>query len=386
MKKVLFVATVLKKHINVFHLPYLKWFQDNGYETHVCARNDYEKFEKLELTYCDRFYDLPFERSPFNRGNLCVYAELKKIIQENDYDIIHCHTPIGGALTRLAARKARNNGTKVIYTAHGFHFFKGAPIKNWLMYFPLEKMLSKYTDCLLTINEEDYKISSKKFKADNSIMVKGVGIDTQKFMPITTNERENLRIDYGFSKDDFILIYVGELSFRKHQDLLIKTVHILKDKIKNIKLLLVGNGELTNEYKSVAKKLKVEKHVEFLGFRKDVNKLMSIADIAVSSSRQEGLPVNIMEAMGVGLPIVATDCRGNRDLISDGKNGFLVSDNNKDFAEKIETLYLDEILKNNMAKESVELIKPYTLKYIVKDMSIIYGSLVTSNKMIKDLY
>jgi glycosyltransferase involved in cell wall biosynthesis len=142
MKKVLFVATVVKLHIMVFHLPYLEWFKKNGFEVHVAARNDYENKDECKIPFCDRYYDLPFERSPLKNNNFYVQKKLKKLIEINKYDIIHCHTPIAGALTRLVARKSRKNGTNIIYTAHGFHFYKGAPIKNWLIYYPIEKWFS----------------------------------------------------------------------------------------------------------------------------------------------------------------------------------------------------------------------------------------------------
>ena len=145
MKKVLFVATVTK-HINSFHIPYLKWFKEEGYEVHVASNGN----EPIE--YCDKHYNLPFERFPLRKNNIKTYRELKKIINENKYEIIHCHTPVGGVLTRLAAKKARKKGTRVIYTAHGFHFYKEAPLLNWLIYYPIEKWLSRYTDCLITMN------------------------------------------------------------------------------------------------------------------------------------------------------------------------------------------------------------------------------------------
>ena len=138
MKKVLFVATVVKLHIMVFHIPYLEWFKKNGYEVHVAARNDYDNKDECIIPFCDRFHDLPFERSPIRKNNLQVYKDLKNIIDTEQYEIIHCHTPMGGAIGRLAARSARKKGTKVIYTAHGFHFFKGAPLVNWLAYYPAE--------------------------------------------------------------------------------------------------------------------------------------------------------------------------------------------------------------------------------------------------------
>lgn len=156
MKKVLFIATVVKHHIMAFHIPYLELFRKNGYEVHVAAKNDYENKEECNIPFCNKLFDLPFERSPMKQNNIYVYKELKNIIHSNNYNIIHCHTPVGGALGRLAARNAQEKGTKVIYTAHGFHFFKGAPLINWLAYYPVERWLARYTDVLITINKEDY--------------------------------------------------------------------------------------------------------------------------------------------------------------------------------------------------------------------------------------
>ena len=153
-KKVLFTATVVKTHINVFHLPYLKWFKEQGYEVHVAAKNDFVN-EPCTIPHCDKFYDINFARFPFSNANIEAYKQLKKIITENDYDIIHCHTPVAGVLTRLAARNCKN--TTVIYTAHGFHFFKGAPLLNWLIYYPVERFCARFTDKLITINKEDYE-------------------------------------------------------------------------------------------------------------------------------------------------------------------------------------------------------------------------------------
>ena len=190
MKKVLFVATVVKTHIMTFHIPYLEWFKQNGYETHVCAKNDYINKEECVIPYCDKFYDIPFERSPINPANISAYEQLKKIIDSNEYDIIHCNTHVGGVLTRLAAKKARQHCTKVIYTAHGFHFYKGASFKDWLLFYPVERYFARYTDVLITINKEDYS-ASQKFKAKKVVYVPGVCVDVNKFVRPNVDRKEN---------------------------------------------------------------------------------------------------------------------------------------------------------------------------------------------------
>ena len=177
MKKVLFTATV-DSHILHFHIPYLQYFHEQGYEVHV-ATNGTE-----EIPFCDVKHTVSFERSPFKANNIKAIKQLKEIIDKEKFNIIHCHTPMGSVVTRLAAKQARKKyNTKVIYTAHGFHFFKGAPILNWILFYPVEKWLSKYTDCLITINEEDYTLAKNKFHAKKVELVHGVGVDEKKWKP-----------------------------------------------------------------------------------------------------------------------------------------------------------------------------------------------------------
>ena len=311
MKKVLFTATV-DSHILHFHIPYLKMFKEKGYEVHV-ATNGTE-----EIHYCDVKHVISFERNPIKINNLKAIKKLKKIIDNEKFDIIHCHTPMGSVVTRLAAKKSRKNGTRVLYTAHGFHFFKGAPMLNWIIFYPIEKYLSKYTDCLITINQEDYDLAKKKFKAKQIELVHGIGVDENKFnFEMTKEEKHELRKSLGLKDDDFVIIYVAELIKRKNQGMLIKAVKELIDEGKiSIKVLLPGTDSLNGYYQKMAKDLDVEENIKFLGYRKDIPKLLRISDLYVSTANQEGLPVNIIEAMFCGLPIIATDCRGNRDLIN----------------------------------------------------------------------
>jgi len=373
MKKVLFVATVVKHHFMSFHIPYIKWFKENGYETHVCAKNDYDNKEDCVIPYCDKYYDLPFGRSPFDSNNIVAYKQLKKIIDSNEYNIIHCHTPVGGVLTRVAAIEARKNGTKVIYTAHGFHFYKGASIRNWLLYYPVEKWMAKYTDCLITTNNEDYKRVKNRFKAKSIKLINGVGVDLNEFKPQIHKMKSELRKEYAYNRNDFILFFAGELTYRKHQDLLIDAIGLLKDKIPNIKLLLAGVGDLSEKYQAQVNRLKIRENVHFIGYRKDIANIMALSDIAVSSSRQEGLPVNVMMAMAIGLPLVVTGCRGNSDLVNDGENGYVVGlEDIDEFVIAVEKLYASEELRNKFSQNNLVSINKYSLGNIRKKMGEIY--------------
>lgn len=367
MKKVLFTATV-DSHILAFHIPFLKYFKEKGYEVHVATNGD------EEIPYCDKKIKISFERSPFKLNNLKAISQLKKVVNKEKYDIIHTHTPMGSVVTRLASKQARKKyNTRVIYTAHGFHFFKGAPKKNWLLFYPVEKHLSKYTDTLITINKEDYELAKNKFKKCKDVQyVPGVGIDENKFnIKMTLKEKQELRKSIGLSKDDFVLIYVARMDKNKNQGFLIEVMKRLVPDYPKIHLLLVGPDELNGIYQEQAKE--VDRNVHFLGFRKDIAKLMKISDIAVSSSLREGLPVNIMEAMFSELPVVATDARGVRDLIENKKNGYIVEPNNMDeFIWYISQLYDKKELREKLSKNNIKKIEEYKLEKIIKQMGKIY--------------
>lgn len=371
MKKVLFTATV-DSHILQFHLPFLKLFKEKGYEVHV-ATNGNE-----EIPYCDIKHVIPFERSPFKLNNLKAIKQLKKICNEEKFDIIHTHTPMGSVVTRLAARQARKKyHTRVIYTAHGLHFFKGAPLINWLLFYPVEKYLSKYTDTLILINMEDYERCKKHFKKCKDIQyVPGVGIDEDKFnFEMSKEEKSELRKLFGLNDDDFVMIYPAEISVRKRHIWLVNTLSKLMKDNSNIHLLLPGKDSLNGECHQLVKELGLDKQIHFLGYRKDIPKLLKISNLALSSANQEGLPVNIMEAMYIGLPIVASNCRGNRDLVQDKIDGYLVElDDNTRFVESVYKIYSQSDESKVFCKKSKEIIRDYLLDKIMINMRRIYKS------------
>lgn len=373
MKKVLFVATVVKGHIDVFHLPYLKMFKEQGWETSVAAKNNFDKASECRIPYCDNYYDIPFKRNPFKLSNYNSYKELKKLIIEGNYDIIHCHTPVGGVIARLASKNYKENTARIIYTAHGFHFFQGAPLRNWLIYYPIEKYLSYYTDVLITMNQEDYDIVNEKFKNTQAIMTPGIGVNLEKFYTYDIEKNRILRLQHGFNEEDFILTYVGELSNRKNQNQIIETARLLQGRINNIKFLLVGTGKDSVKLKKKVRDLNLTDIVIFLGYRKDIVDLMNLSDVVVSTSKQEGLPVNLLEALSVGKPIIATNSRGNRDLVKDNYNGFLIEiHDSKDMSDKINQLYNNKDLQRNMSICSKKESRKYDIKNVLEIMKKIY--------------
>lgn len=366
-KKVLFVATVTG-HILAFHIPYLKMFKDAGFEVHVASNGE------QEIKYCDKHFNLNFARSPFSKNNIGAYRELKEIIEKENYNVIQCNTPVGGALTRMAAKKARKKGTRVIYMAHGFHFFKGAPIKNWLIYYPVEKYFSKYTDDLITMNDEDYNLAKKKFKAKNIHYISGVGIKKERFdITISDEEKMTLKKSLGLNENDVVITYVAELIKRKNQEMLITAMKDLASEHSNLKVLLVGNGAMTEEYKKLIDSYDLNKNVFLLGYRKDIPQLLNISDIYVATSKMEGLPINILEAKVAKLPVIATNSRGQRELIKNNENGFLIEVGDVEaLKKKIKILCEDSALRKKFARSAQNGIEKYFLENVYEEVKRIY--------------
>ena len=374
-KKVLFVATVVKTHMMQFHIPYLKMFQEMGWETAVASRNDYEDPADCQIPYCDAYYDIPFERTPWKKQNYQAYRMLKKIIDEGEFDIIHCHTPVGAMIARLAAVSARKKGTKVIYTAHGFHFFDGAPLMNWLLFYPAEKFLAPLTDVLITINKEDYHRARKKMRCKRIEYVPGVGIDTNKFRcaPVDLAKK---RQELGFRKEDFLILTVAEMTPNKNHITVLNAMALLKDReeFANIHYLIVGRGVMRESLQDSAWSLGIGEHVHFLGYRTDAPQLYRCSDMFAFVSFREGLSVALMEAMSCGLPIMCTKIRGNTDLIDDNVSGIFTENNAEAVAESILRLYRDPEFRVSLGAHASEKVMVFDEENVLDQVKEIYLS------------
>ena len=374
--KILFVATV-RSHIGQFHMPFIKELKRLGCEIHGAYKDNSDLKKGLDLSPLDKVFEVPFSRSPYSTDNIKAYKVLKKIIDENDYDAIHCHTPMGAVVTRLAAKAARKKGTKVIYTAHGFHFYNGASKKNWLLFYNVEKYLAKYTDCLITINSEDYKLANEKqFDIDKIYHVNGVGVDIGRFHNIDENEKHNLRAEFGYGDDDFLMIYPADFCDRKNQNMLFDMLKILLEMHDNFRLLLPGLEEKAQPFIDYAKSLGVFDKVDVMGYRRDIDKLVGMCDVSLSSSKQEGLPINLIEAMAIGNAIVATDVRGNNDLVENGRNGYLVPLNDsKAMADAVLRIYDNKDLAAQFKENNKEMVQKYSEQSVIDEMLKIYKDL-----------
>lgn len=297
----------------------IKELVEAGHTVDIAANTDISNVPVEYMELGCKVMPISCTRSPLNKGTLTAVKELKRIVSEGEYNIVHCHTPIAAMCTRLACRKFRKNGTKVFYTAHGFHFYKGAPLKNWLLYYPVEKICAPMTDVLVTINQEDYALAQKKLKAGKVVYVPGVGIDVAKFADAVV-DRDMKRDEIGVPKDATLLLSVGELSVRKNHEVGIKAIASLKN--PSIHYAIAGKGSKQEYLKTLSRELGIESQVHVLGYRTDITELCKTADVYLFPSFQEGLPVSVMEAMASGLPVICGEIRGNVDMI-DRNGGFL---------------------------------------------------------------
>ncbi|GHU52373.1 putative glycosyltransferase EpsD [Bacilli bacterium] len=345
----------------------MRWFKGQGWQV------DYAAAGAEEIPDCDNRYTIDMSRNPLSLKSIHAIKQLKIILDQGGYNIVHCHTPIASVVTRLAAKSVRKKGLKVIYTAHGFHFYKGAPLLSWLIYYPIEKYLAKSTDCIITINDEDFNRAKNKFlNCRNIEKIDGVGVDLAKFTPFTDNEKVKTRKELGYSTADFIITNVAEINKNKNQVLLVTTLPQLIKSIPSIKVLFAGT-ENYSKVRAIVKRLHLESYVDFLGYRNDIDRLVGISDIAFSASLREGLPVNIIEAMASGIPIVCSKNRGHNSLIDDKKSGLLFEANNtQEMIHCIVSLYENSDFAQKLAQESLRHSKRYSLNFAVTKMANIY--------------
>lgn len=349
MNKVL-VLTSVASMIDQFNIPNIKLLQSLGFSVDVacnfnvgntCSEERINKLKKNLKVLNVHYYQIDFSRNVLNiTKNLKAFWQVKCLMEKKDYSFVHCHSPIGGVVGRICGKLKR---TKVIYTAHGFHFYKGAPYKNWLIYYPIEKIFSYFTDTLITINKEDYALAQKKMKAKEIVYIPGIGIDLKKYrrtQQARVEKRKQLEID----DQTLILFSVGELNKNKNHQIIIKSLANLSKTINYI-YIIAGKGELENSLKKLIAEVGLNKKVKLLGFRDDIPELFAAADLFIFPSFREGLSVSLMEAMASGLPVICSRIRGNLDLI-DSKGGLLFDPHNE--AECLQTI--NEILNNDLSQ------------------------------------
>lgn len=371
--KVLFTASVYR-HFTTFHIPYMKMFQSKGFEVYAAANSE-DQIEKVELESLGiKCIDIPFSRNPLSLKNIIAYYKLKKLSKKFKFTLVHTHTPVASVLTRRVFKKI--GGVKTIYTAHGFHFYKGASKINWLIYFNIEKIAAKWTDHLITINQEDFQNAKLLGYSENQVSyVHGVGIEPQ--VPKNDFNKEiALKKEFNIKDNDVIVSCVAELNFNKNQMFLLENWNEIKEKCPNAKLLLIGKGDQSDYYLNYTNTNHLE-GVVFTGYRRDVLDILQISDIITLVSKREGLGKCLLEGMICKLPCIVTNTRGPRDLVTENVNGYLIElDDDKGLISKFVKLLNDKQLREDMGKESLKIVEYYHLEKVLIEYDEIYNKYI----------
>lgn len=351
MKKILFIATV-PNFLTGFLINNFKILHELNWEIHIATNCEVpSKREFLDFLIV---HNISIQRSPLNIDNYKAYKQIINIVTDNSIDVIDCHTPVGGALGRLVAHRLN---LKCLYTSHGFHFYKKGPLLNWIIYYPIEKYLSKYTDVLITINSEDFKIAKEKFKMKRVEYIPGVGVDTDKFI-LNDFNKDQYRKKLGLSKEDFAILSVGELNKNKNHEVIIRAISKINN--PNIHYLIAGEGEYKNYLLQLAEKLNLSDNIHILGFRKDIVELNNSVDLFAFPSKREGLGLAAIEAMAAGIPIITSNTRGINDYSQNGQTGYKFKYNDIDgFAKGIKSLFLNKSLRLQMSHNCVNVSKSF---------------------------
>ena len=382
MKKVLLVASIVS---------FIEWFNkenieflnsDMGCEVHVACNFDYMSDTDAARTqkYIEEIkkkgivlHNIAFARSPFNLRNIKAYKTLKAIINKEKFDLIHCHTPTVSMMTRLAAKKARKGGSTVMYTCHGFHFHNASSKFNWLVYYPIEKHLSRFCDYIVTINKEDYN-RAKTFHCKNVRYIPSVGVKVNQIRDMVIDSAA-IREAIGVPAGKVMIISAGELIKRKNHEVIIKALAKIDN--PDIYYVIAGNGQLKDYLFGLARELGIADRVIFLGFRTDVFELYHAADISAFPSKIEGFGLAGAEAMAAGIPLVASNVHGILDYVIDGKTGFTAAPNDVNgFAKAIKNLADNPALRESMKKDCLAAVAPFDISNALKVMWDIYKEIL----------
>lgn len=395
MKKALLVTRV-SGFIPQHEMNNVRLLQQMGYEVHYATNLNVVVYGKdnsrLEGTGIVT-HQIDFCRSPFSRQVLVAFEQLKNLMLEEEFDLVHCHMPMSGVLARMAAQSVRRftgRQVPVLYTAHGFHFCQGESLKNWL-YYPVERRMARYTDVLITMNKEDFERAGKFPVRGRVEKINGVGISMERFTPWqkSTWEAEraegeaDIRRRYQIPDDYYIMVSVGELSARKNHMVILETLSELKD--LKLVCIICGEGQKKEALKARAKELGIENQVIFAGYVENTMEVLKQSDCFIFPSLREGLPVAVMEAMAVGLPVIASDIRGVRDLIRHTSGGYLVKGfAPEDYAVKVRRLFTEKegksavprkLRRQQMGEWNRRRVQEFSSEVTKKQMQEIYQSL-----------
>ncbi|GAX89386.1 glycosyltransferase family 4 protein [Effusibacillus lacus] len=377
MKKVLIVTTI-QNTIKAFLIPHIKRLMEQEYRVEVATNITDLQYLQEEINQAE-FHHIPFSRKIYDISNVVAFGKIRKLLVENKYDAIHAHTPIASFLTRFAAPR----DCKVLYTAHGFHVNENAGFLSNRLFFIAEKLAGLKTDGLIVINQEDRLTAAKLVPEEKIFFVKGVGVDTEKYSPSRFSDEDKVLFKRALNlpPEKKVITQIAEFNENKRQIDLVKACERIKEKYQDFVVLLIGSGPNFPLVRNEVAKRNLDSHIRLLGYRSDIDRLLSITDIGVLVSLREGLPRSVMEMMAMKIPVVLTDIRGNRDLVRHGVNGYLVPIKNPaQLADYCMKLLLEDEIRQSFGDRSREIIEDeYALEKILTKMDTVYQKLVLSS-------
>lgn len=387
MKKILILTTV-SGFVYKFEMENVKILQEKGYEVHYAANENLPRYlfdERMKQKSGIIFHNICIEKSPLKyRENVKALNQIMDIIWREQIQVLHCHTPLGGVLGRMAGKRCEKQGLllKIIYTAHGFHFYQGAPQLTAAIYHMVETYFAKYTDVLITINREDYE-NARKFQlrpGGNVYLIPGIGLDMEQYVPATEKQHQSCRKKLGIAENQLFLLSVGEVNKNKNHRVVIESLKQLREQgweINHFKYGICGDGTERKHLEQLVCNYQLEEWITFYDYQKDVRPFLWAADVFIFPSRREGLGMAALEALSAGVPVIAADNRGTREYMQHGKNGFVCKWNDRDsyiqYIENIQQMSLEERKKmESFCRKSVE---KFQKEYTREIMQQVYGDI-----------
>lgn len=345
----------------------IKMLLDKGNIVNIASNINESPVPEYYMEWGCKVFPLSCMRTPIDRGNLLAIKEIKQLVKEEYYDIIHCHTPIASACVRIACRRRSANFGRIFYTAHGFHFFRNAPFKNWIIYYPIEWICAHWTDVLITINHEDYNLAKRKMRAQFVEYVPGIGVDIEKFSSAIV-DRKKKRREIKIPENAKLILSVGELNTNKNHEVVIRAIRQMED--RTLHYVIAGDGSLKEYLERLALELEVKDQIHLLGIRTDVSELYKVADIYIHPSLREGLPVAVMEAIAAKIPVICSDIRGSRELID---SRYLFQPKDLDSVKSCIRKVIDEDL-SRVVENNYDMLQKFDVSKVIDKMLALYMS------------
>lgn len=377
VKKILIVTTI-SGFLPQFEKNDVKILQEYGYEIHYASNFN------NPIYYCNQeqlreqgivLHQIDIDKSPLSIvRNVKAFFSIRHIIKSEKINAVHCHNPVGGVVGRLATVGLRKR-PYVIYTAHGFHFYKGAPWKNWVLYYTAEKLMARFTDQIVTINKEDLELARKfKLRKNGKVdKICGVGVDNTRFV---RNEAQNalIRGQLNIPIDAFHIVTAAELNDNKNQAVIIEAIAELGR--SNVYYSICGSGPNEEVFKKLIKEKNLEKQVKLLGYRNDMPDILSAADCFAFPSKREGLGIAAVEALLCGVPVIGADNRGTREYLRDDSNGIVCKSNKKEgYVKAIRALMDNPNLRRRYSQTCRDSAIRFTTNEVDRVMRAVYQNI-----------